>query len=48
MKSLNCINPNEKLSDGQLAEFERIYREYPHLFDDDFIKENIEKWSDEL
>ena len=44
MQSLNCINPNEVLSDGQAKEIERIYDMYPQLVDDDFIKENIEKW----
>lgn len=48
MKSLNCINPDEKLSDGQIAEFERIYAMYPNLFDDNFVKQNIEKWKSEL
>ena len=48
MKSLNCINPNEKLSDGQVQEFERIYAMYPQLFDDEFISQNIEYWKNEL
>lgn len=48
MKSLNCINPNEVLSKGQVEEFERIYAAYPDLFDDDFVKENIEAWKSEL
>lgn len=48
MKSLNCINPNEKLSPNQKEEFERIYAMYPQLFDDEFVKENIENWKTEL
>ena len=48
MKTLNCINPNEVLSDGQAEEIERIYAMYPHLVDDDFVKENIENWKNEL
>ena len=48
MKSLNCINPNEVLSDGQVEEFNRIYAAYPHLFDDDFVAENIENWKSEI
>lgn len=48
MKSLNCINPDEKLSLGQEKEFDRIYNMYPELFDDDFVKENIEIWKSEL
>ncbi len=48
MKSLNCINPEEKLSPNQEKEFERIYAMYPHLFDDDFVKQNITSWKTEL
>ncbi len=48
MKSLNCINPNEILSQGQAEEIERIYTMYPHLVDDDFVKENIENWKKDL
>lgn len=39
-----CLDPNEKMSDGQLEEIDRVYREYPHLHDDEFIKANLEKW----
>jgi dihydrodipicolinate synthase/N-acetylneuraminate lyase len=38
------LNPNEDLSPGQLAEIDRVYRAYPHLNDDDFVKENLDKW----
>ena len=48
MKTLNCINPKEVLSDGQTEEIERIYTMYPHLVDDDFVKANIENWKKEL
>ena len=48
MKSLNCINPDEVLSDGQSEEIERIYAMYPQLVDDDFVKENIGNWKKEL
>ena len=39
-----CINPKETLSEGQLEEIDRVYKMYPHLNDDDFVKENLEKW----
>lgn len=48
MKTLHCINPNEVLSQGQDAELERIYKMYPNLVDDDFVKENIDSWKAEL
>ena len=38
------LNPAEILSEGQLEEINRVHRTYPHLFDDDFIKENIYEW----
>lgn len=39
-----CLNPNEQMSPGQCEEIDRIYRMYPHLSDDDFVKENLKKW----
>ncbi|MDZ7288888.1 MAG: dihydrodipicolinate synthase family protein [candidate division KSB1 bacterium] len=38
------LNPNEELSPGQLVQIDRIYRAYPHLRDDDFVKENLDRW----
>ena len=39
-----CLNPEETMSKGQLEEIERVYRIYPHLNDDTFIKENLNRW----
>lgn len=39
-----CLNPEEVLSPGQSEEIDRVYRDYPHLNDDDFVKENLAKW----
>ena len=39
-----CLNPHEKLSPGQSAEIDRVYDYYPHLNDDEFVAENLEKW----
>ena len=33
-----CLNPNEKLSEGQFEEINRVYEAYPHLNDDDFVR----------
>jgi hypothetical protein len=33
-----CLNPNEKLSEGQSDELDRVYQAYPHLNDDEFVK----------
>lgn len=38
-----CINPNEKLSPGQSGALDRIYRAYPGLTDDAFVKEFLDK-----
>ncbi len=39
-----CIDPHEDLSPGQLEEIDRICNDYPHLSDDDFVAENIDRW----
>lgn len=39
-----CLNPNEGLSPGQAQEIERVRLAYPGLNDDEFIRENREKW----
>ena len=44
MKGTWCLNPDEVLSDGQAEEITRIHDAYPHLNDDDFVKENIDSW----
>ena len=36
-----CLNPTEGLSPGQSEEIDRIYASYPHLHDDEFVKENL-------
>ncbi len=39
-----CLDPKETLSSGQLREIDRVYEMYPHLNDDQFVRENIENW----
>lgn len=39
-----CIDPNETLSPGQSEEIDRVYRDYPHLNDDDFVKQHLAEW----
>jgi len=39
-----CLDPNEDLSSGQAEEIDRIYRSYPHLPDDNFVKEHLDEW----
>ncbi len=34
-----CLNPNEELSAGQMEEIDRVCLDYPHLIDDEFVKQ---------
>jgi Dihydrodipicolinate synthetase family len=34
-----CLNPEEKLSIGQMQEIDRLYKEYPELTDDEFVQQ---------
>jgi len=42
--SNRCLDPNETLSPGQAEELDRVCTAYPHLVDDDFVSENLERW----
>ena len=42
-----CLNPNETMSEGQKEEIDRVYKLYPHLSDDAFIREHLDKWLSE-
>ncbi|MEX0612707.1 MAG: dihydrodipicolinate synthase family protein [Pirellulales bacterium] len=39
-----CLDPEEGLSPGQVDEIERVYAAYPHLNDDAFVAQNIDRW----
>jgi dihydrodipicolinate synthase/N-acetylneuraminate lyase len=39
-----CLNPHEDLSPGQMEEIDRICAAYPHLTDDDFVQDNLDRW----
>jgi dihydrodipicolinate synthase/N-acetylneuraminate lyase len=39
-----CLNPHEELSLGQMEEIDRVYRDYPELNDDEFVKEHLAAW----
>ncbi len=38
------LNRNEMLSPGQKEEIDRVYKAYPHLNDDFFVAENLDRW----
>ena len=42
-----CLNPEEKLSQGQGDEISRVYHDYPSLNDDAFVKEHLSEWLEE-
>ena len=44
LKGTWCLNPHEELSPGQSEEIDRMYRDYPHLHDDEFVKQHILEW----
>jgi dihydrodipicolinate synthase/N-acetylneuraminate lyase len=44
VKNVKTLDAKEKLSPGQAKEIDRIIAEYPHLTDDEFVKENAHKW----
>jgi hypothetical protein len=39
-----CLDPAEDLSPGQLEEIDRVISTYPHLADDEFVSEHLERW----
>jgi hypothetical protein len=38
-----CLNPHEELSPGQMLEIDRVCKAYPHLTDDNFVRELLEQ-----
>jgi hypothetical protein len=39
-----CLDPDEDLSPGQMEEIDRVCRAYPHLQDDCFVREHLDRW----
>lgn len=44
LETILCLNPDEKLSPGQAAEIDRVYREHADLADDHFVRQHRERW----
>jgi hypothetical protein len=44
MERLRTLDPDERLSPAQAEKIDKIIRDYPHLTDDGFVKENLDKW----
>ena len=39
-----CLDPRETLSPSQAEEIARVCAAYPHLTDDDFVREHLDEW----
>jgi len=44
LEGIWTLNENETLSPGQKEEIDRVYVAYPHLNDDTFVADNLDKW----
>jgi Dihydrodipicolinate synthetase family len=44
LEGIWCLDPSEGLSPGQAEEIDRVYRDYPELNDDAFVRENLRRW----
>jgi hypothetical protein len=44
LEGIWCLDPQENLSRGQKEEIDRVYLDYPHLNDDDFVGQNLARW----
>jgi hypothetical protein len=43
-ESTCCLDPSQILGPGQAEEIDRVYRAYPHLNDDDFVRTHLNEW----
>jgi dihydrodipicolinate synthase/N-acetylneuraminate lyase len=39
-----CLREDEDLSPGQMEEIDRVCTQYPHLTDDEFVREHLDEW----
>ncbi len=44
LEGLWCLDPKEGLSRGQMEEIDRVVQAYPHLTDDEFVREHLDEW----
>ena len=44
LEGIWCLDPHEALGPGQMQEIDRICAAYPHLADDDFVRQNLDRW----
>ncbi len=44
LEGIWCLDPDETLSRGQKEEIDRVYAAYPHLNDDEFVRQRLDGW----
>ncbi|MHC4741545.1 MAG: dihydrodipicolinate synthase family protein, partial [Planctomycetota bacterium] len=44
LEEVLALDPNERLSPGQAEKIDQVIENYPHLTDNTFVQENLEKW----
>jgi hypothetical protein len=44
LEGIWCLDPDETLSPGQKEEIDRVYAAYPHLNDDEFVRQGLDAW----
>ena len=44
LEGIWCLDPRDSLSPGQSEEITRVYKAYPRLNDDDFVREGSDQW----
>ena len=44
LEGIWCLDPHETLGPGHSAAIDRVYAAYPHLNDDDFVRQHLERW----
>jgi hypothetical protein len=47
LEGIWTLKRDETLSPGQAQEIDRVCAAYPHLNDDDFVRENLDRWLNE-
>jgi hypothetical protein len=44
LENIRCLDRRVNLSRGQSEEIDRVYQAYPHLNDDDFVAQRLDRW----
>ena len=44
LEGIWCLDPKETLGPGQYKEIDRVCGAYPHLNDDAFVRDNLQRW----